>query len=158
MTPLLLAVLLLSQRADTIRYAIILSGNRAGSEVAIREPDGTLHFFQEYNDRGRGPKLESRFTLTADGMPRTVSITGNDYLKVPVEERFTLRGDTAEWSSSAERGSRYLGGSRARFMCRSTGPPARTSCSLRPEQRQRTARFRSCLRAARESKNSSSAR
>ena len=41
MTPLLLAVVLLSQRADTIRYAIILSGNRAGSEVAIREPDGT---------------------------------------------------------------------------------------------------------------------
>ena len=108
MTPLLLAVVLLSQRADTIRYAIILSGNRAGSEVAIREPDGTLHFFQEYNDRGRGPKLESRFTLTADGMPRTVSITGNDYLKVPVDERFTLRGDTAAWSSSAERGSRHL--------------------------------------------------
>src|SRR2546426_10828633 len=108
MTPLLLAVVLLSQRADTIRYAIILSGNRAGSEVAIREPDGTLHFFQEYNDRGRGPKLESRFTLTADGMPRTVSITGNDYLKVPVDERFTLRGDSAEWSSSAERGSRHL--------------------------------------------------
>src|SRR6267378_3273694 len=108
MTPLLLAVVLLAQRADTIRYAIILSGNRAGSEVAIREPDGTLHFFQEYNDRGRGPKLESRFTLTAGGMPRTLSITGNDYLKVPVEERFTLRGDSAEWSSSAERGSRHL--------------------------------------------------
>jgi len=108
MTPLLLAVVLLAQRADTIRYAIILSGNRAGSEVPFASRMARSTFFQEYNDRGRGPKLESRFTLTAGGMPRTLSITGNDYLKVPVEERFTLRGDSAEWSSSAERGSRHL--------------------------------------------------
>ncbi len=108
MTPLLLAVVLFTQHSDTIRYAIIIGGNRAGSELVIREPDGTFGYFQEYNDRGRGPRLESRITLTAAGMPKTVAITGHDYWKLPVDERFTLRGDTAGWSSSVEHGSRRL--------------------------------------------------
>src|SRR3989442_618106 len=111
MTPLLMAAALLFPRAsqapqsDTVRYTVIFSGNRAGSELAIRGADGTLRFFQQFNDRGRGPKLESRFTLTSDGVPKSVTITGYDYWKQPVDERFTLRGDTAEWSSSSERGS-----------------------------------------------------
>src|SRR6267378_1486045 len=113
MTLLLLAAALLlpvqqTSRSDTTRYAIIVGGNRAGSELVIREPDGTLGYFQEYNDRGRGPRLESRITLTAAGMPKTVAITGHDYWKLPVDERFTLRGDTAAWSSSVEHGSRRL--------------------------------------------------
>src|SRR2546426_1298199 len=119
MTPLLMAAALLFLRenqapqapspSDTVRYTVIFSGNRAGSELAIRGADGTLRFFQQFNDRGRGPKLESLITLTSDGVPKSVTITGYDYWKQPVDERFRLRGDTAEWSSSSERGSgRFL--------------------------------------------------
>ena len=108
MTPLLLAVLLLSQRADTVRYTILQAGNRAGEELAVRNADGSLYFFEEYNDRGRGPSLETRITLTPAGMLQTVSITGHDYWKQPVDERFTMHGDSAEWSSSLERGRRRL--------------------------------------------------
>ena len=108
MTPLLLAVLLLSQRADTVRYTILQAGNRAGEALAVRNGDGSLYFFEEYNDRGRGPRLETRITLTPAGMLQTVSILGHDYWKQPVDERFTMRGDSAEWSSSLERGRRRL--------------------------------------------------
>ncbi len=108
MTPLLLAVLLLAQRADTLRYTILQAGNRAGTELAVRQSDGSLYFFEEYNDRGRGPKLETRVTLTSSGMFQTLSVTGHDYWKQPVDERFTLRGDTAEWSSSLEQGRQRL--------------------------------------------------
>ena len=93
---------------DTVRYTLIVGGNRAGSEMAIYEPDGGLHLFQEYNDRGRGPKLETRMTLTPAGTVRTSVTTGNDYWKQPVDERFTLENDSATWSSSAERGGRRL--------------------------------------------------
>lgn len=108
MTPLLLAVLLLPQRADTVRYTILQAGNPAGVELAVRNADGSLYFFEEYNDRGRGPRLETRITLTPAGMLQTVAITGHDYWKQPVDERFTMRGDSAEWSSSLEQCRRRL--------------------------------------------------
>ncbi len=108
MTLLLLTVLLLTQRADTLRYIILQAGNPAGSELAVRNPDGSLYFFEEYNDRGRGPRLETRITLTPAGMFQTLAITGHDYWKQPVDERFALRGDSAEWSSSLEKGRRRL--------------------------------------------------
>ncbi len=108
MTPLLLAAVLLAQRADTLRYTILQAGNRAGVELAVTAPDGSLYFFEEYNDRGRGPRLETRVTLTPGGLLQTLSITGHDYWKQPVDERFTLRGDTAEWSSSLERDRQRL--------------------------------------------------
>src|SRR6266508_3391608 len=108
MTPVLLTVLLLTQRADTLRYIILQAGNPSGSELAVRQPDGSLYFFEEYNDRGRGPKLETRITLTPAGMLKTLSITGHDYWKQPVDERFALHGDSAEWSSSLEKGRRRL--------------------------------------------------
>ena len=114
MTPLLLTVTLLTSAAnqaapsDTIRYIILQAGNPAGSELAVRHPDGSLYFFEEYNDRGRGPRLETRITLTPAGLFKTVAITGHDYWKQPVDERFTLRGDTAEWSSSIEHDRRRL--------------------------------------------------
>ncbi len=113
MTPLLLTVALLgsaqNQAApDTTRYIILQAGNPAGSELAVRNLDGSLYFLEEYNDRGRGPRLETRITLTPAGMFQTLAITGHDYWKQPVDERFALRGDSAEWSSSLEKGRRRL--------------------------------------------------
>jgi hypothetical protein len=113
MTPLLLTLALLGSAAnqaapDTTRYIILAAGNPAGTEVAVRNPDGSLYFFEEYNDRGRGPRLETRITLTPAGLFKTVAITGHDYWKQPVDERFTLRGDSAEWSSSLEHDRRRL--------------------------------------------------
>src|SRR6266576_1244004 len=114
MTPLLLSVALLGTAAnqavpsDTLRYIILQAGNPAGTELAVRNPDGSLYFFEEYNDRGRGPRLETRITLTPAGVFQTLAITGHDYWKQPVDERFALRGDSAEWSSSLEKGRRRL--------------------------------------------------
>jgi hypothetical protein len=112
----LLIIALLAQQpplpaaADTVRYTILQAGNPAGTELVVRQADGSLYFFEEYNDRGRGPRLETRVTLTPGGTLRTLSITGHDYWKQPVDERFTLRGDSAEWSSNLERGGRRLEG------------------------------------------------
>src|ERR1051325_1282817 len=108
-------------RSDTVRYAVTISGNRAGSEVHIREADGSLRALFEFNDRGRGPKVDSRITLDAGGLPSSVAITGNDYLKVPVDERFTLAGGTATWTSSAEQGSKAV--TRPAFYLPLNAPP-----------------------------------
>jgi hypothetical protein len=52
MTTILLTVALLvsarSQAAppDTLRYIILQAGNPAGTELAVRQPDGSLYFFE----------------------------------------------------------------------------------------------------------------
>ena len=108
-------------RSDTVRYTVSISGNRAGSEISIREADGALHVLFEFNDRGRGPRVDARITLDAGGLPSSVAITGNDYLKVPVDERFTQSSGTATWTSSAEQGSKPV--TRPAFYLPLNAPP-----------------------------------
>ncbi|HEV8355234.1 MAG TPA: amidohydrolase family protein [Gemmatimonadales bacterium] len=95
---------------DTLRYTVLIAGNRAGSAQSIREADGSFRARFEFNDRGRGPKLDAWIALDAGGTPSAVTITGNDYLKAPVDERFIQSGGRGEWSSSAEKGSKALPG------------------------------------------------
>ncbi|MGH7530718.1 MAG: amidohydrolase family protein, partial [Gemmatimonadales bacterium] len=109
MTALLLVFLVGAQQApDTVRYSVIIGGTRAGQEIAIHEPGGALRFSQEYNDRGRGPAIATRITLGPGGLFASIETSGHDYWKKPVDERFTMRGDTAVWRSDAEQGSRRL--------------------------------------------------
>jgi hypothetical protein len=90
---------------DTLRYTVNISGNRAGSQLVIREADTAYRVHFDFNDRGRGPKVDTRIVLDRRGLPTAITISGNDYLKAPVDERFTLVDGTASWSSSAEKGS-----------------------------------------------------
>ncbi len=92
------------QAADTVRYAILMQGNPAGYETIWREEGGEYRFHFEFNDRGRGPKLDVTATLDASGLPTKLSARGVNYLKVPVEERFSLEGARASWDNGAERG------------------------------------------------------
>ena len=104
-----LSLLFATQTPDTLRYAILLSGNRAGSEVVVPGPNGSINVFQEWNDRGRGPKLETKVS-TRGALIAGASISGHDYWKKPVNEQFTLSGDSARWSSEAERGGKRVTG------------------------------------------------
>ncbi len=115
-----LAVLAASA-ADTLRYSVLISGNLAGSQVVTREADGSWRTRFDFNDRGRGPKIDARITLNGRGIPIAVVITGNDYLKAPVDERFTLTDGNASWASSAEKGASSAGA--AAFYVPLNGPP-----------------------------------
>lgn len=89
-----------------VRYTILLSGNRAGTHVATGQPDGSIRYAYEFNDRGRGPKIEQWVALGPRGIPTAMEINGNDYFKAPVEEKFTFHGGTATWKNRAEDGKR----------------------------------------------------
>jgi imidazolonepropionase-like amidohydrolase len=90
------------------RYTVLMVGNRAGSQTSVVRPDGAREFAFEFNDRGRGPKITSRVRLDADGLPTSVEIAGNDYLKAPVAESFSVTDGVARWKNSAESGERKL--------------------------------------------------
>jgi imidazolonepropionase-like amidohydrolase len=92
------------------RYTVILVGNKAGFETSARKPDGSLELYYEFNDRGRGPKVTEQVVLDSNGIPIRVENTGNDYLKAPVEEHFSLKDGTASWKNRAEDGQKVVSG------------------------------------------------
>lgn len=90
------------------RHTVILGGNKAGVQTTTVGADGTREIHYEFNDRGRGPKLTARILVDDAGLPVSVQTSGNDYLKVPVQESFTLENGVARWRNGAESGERKL--------------------------------------------------
>jgi imidazolonepropionase-like amidohydrolase len=88
----------------TLRYAIVTAGQKAGTEVDTFSSGGKLTSTFEFNDRGRGPKIEAQYLIGQDGIPRRTDITGVDYYKAPVDEHFSTERRQAQWKSTAEEG------------------------------------------------------
>jgi len=89
---------------QTFRYSIVSNNTTAGNEVDTYSANGRIDSTYEFNDRGRGPKIEAHYIVAADGSPTRTDITGNDYLKAPVDERFSVEGGTGRWKSTSENG------------------------------------------------------
>ncbi|HEV2719152.1 MAG TPA: amidohydrolase family protein [Thermoanaerobaculia bacterium] len=85
-------------------YTMNLGANRAGGMTVTQDAGTTVVDF-EFNDRGRGPKSHAVYKLAKDGLPVDVTINGNDYLKSPVSERFTMKDGVATWKNDAESGT-----------------------------------------------------
>jgi hypothetical protein len=90
------------------RYSVLLMGNLAGQQAVWTAVDGTLHIFFQFNDRGRGPKTTSILKLGPDGTPVSEAVTGNDYLKSPVTENYSLEAGTARWKNDDEQGEKKI--------------------------------------------------
>ncbi|TMB12523.1 MAG: hypothetical protein E6J65_25950, partial [Deltaproteobacteria bacterium] len=105
--------------ATAAMYTVTMMGFPAGQH-AIWTDAGKLRAFFQYNDRGRGPKTDSTFVLQ-DGLVLSEQVVGNDYMKDPVSETFSLKDGVASWKSKAEEGSRKVSG--PTFYASMYGPP-----------------------------------
>ena len=94
--------------ASANRYSVLIMTSLAGQQATWTTRDGKLHAFFQFNDRGRGPKTTSLITLDAKGVPIAESISGIDYLKSPVHEEFSIEGQTARWTNTAEHGEKRV--------------------------------------------------
>ena len=90
------------------RYSVLIMGNLAGQQAVWTAPDGQLHIFYQFNDRGRGPKTTSILKLDANGVPIAESVEGNNYHKSPVHESYTLASGTTRWKNNYEDGKKTL--------------------------------------------------
>jgi hypothetical protein len=100
----------LAQDAKQTRYAVLILEKPAGVQTNTVAADGSRDLSYEFNDRGRGPKLNMRVRLDAASVPTSIEMEGVDYLKAPVLERFTFANGTARWKNGAEAGEQKLGG------------------------------------------------
>jgi hypothetical protein len=114
-------------------FAVILGGARAGTMTVQATRASAYRVTFEYNDRGRGPRLDSTIRLGPDSTPVRIETDGNDYLKGPVAERFERTATRAKWSSSGGAGSRAVSG-RA-FYLPFDGTPFDTGLLARALQR-----------------------
>ncbi len=105
---------------ETLRYSVLSSGTIAGNEVDKYSPDGRIDSAFEFNDRGRGPKIAAKYVIGTNGFPLRTDITGNDYLKAPVDEHFAVEQGRAHWKSTSEDGSSVTEG----FYISNNGPGA----------------------------------
>src|SRR3984957_6324244 len=90
------------------RYSVLMMGNPAGQQAVWTAPDGQLHIFFQFNDRGRGPQTTSVLKLDAKGVPVAENISGNNYYKSPVRENYSIETGTAHWKSNIEQGEKQL--------------------------------------------------
>jgi hypothetical protein len=90
---------------DTTHYTVLMAGRPAGSQRSWTDPDGTLRFAFEFNDRGRGPKIDEQIVLGSGGLPSRIALSGHDYFKSAVDERFETRASGSAWRSSSEHDS-----------------------------------------------------
>jgi imidazolonepropionase-like amidohydrolase len=93
-----------------LRYSIVAAGKTAGSEVDTFGEGGKIDSTFEFNDRGRGPKVAVHYDVGPEAILTRADITGNDYLKAPVDEHFAVENGRAHWNSTTEDGSAGAGG------------------------------------------------
>lgn len=99
------------ESSDTARYVILFSDRHAGFYKEWRSR-GDLHSVYEFNDRGRGPHLETTLRVGPGDLPTAMSTQGHNYVKDTVDERLTTSGGSVTWNSRYEHGSESVGSRR----------------------------------------------
>src|SRR5437879_6086748 len=57
---------------------------------------------------GRGPNINEKILAGKDSIPVEIEIIGVDYLKAPVDERFSLKQGAATWKNRSEEGQQKI--------------------------------------------------
>ena len=102
---LAVAAALTGQRGDSLEYVVLNHGRPAGYMRVVTAGDSTVVRYV-YQDRQRGPRLETRYWFASDGSVIRQEQRGLNAAAVPgeVNERFRVTGGTAFWSGGSDSG------------------------------------------------------
>lgn len=109
LTFILLLLSSVASATDTTRYLILSGGKIAGRQKMWSDGQGQIHYRYEYNDRGRGPKLQVDLQLQ-NGMVISRRVFGVDYFKGAVDETYELKDGVAKWKNKIENGQKNVTG------------------------------------------------
>src|SRR5262249_29152665 len=85
------------------------AGKISGRQKMWSDGQGQIHYRYEYNDRGRGPKLQVDLLLES-GRVVSRKVTGVDYFKGGVDETYQLKDGVARWKNKIENEVRNVTG------------------------------------------------
>ncbi|HEY4588145.1 MAG TPA: hypothetical protein VII86_02915, partial [Thermoanaerobaculia bacterium] len=97
-----------STSGGDLRYTVFLGNVRVGAATLHAGPDGEAVVNLKLSDRGRGQDLTSQLRLDPAGVPLQEHLTGVDYWRNPVDERFELAGGKAAWSGGTDKGEKKV--------------------------------------------------
>lgn len=107
---------------DTIHYDVIFRESLAGTYTKHNISKNSFGYTYEYTDRGRGPKLSEKISLNEQNFIIQQSITGVNYLKDSVDEKFNSGEKTASWNNFGVKNNGKFNGDQLYF--RHNGSPA----------------------------------
>ncbi|MFK7957810.1 MAG: amidohydrolase family protein [Lysobacterales bacterium] len=93
-----------SHASEVFEYTWLTVGEASGAQTTTISDAGEVAVAFHFSDRGRGPETKTTVRLNANGVPTAVSISGKNYLKGAVDERFTVDDGKATWASAIEQG------------------------------------------------------
>src|SRR5436190_24151238 len=101
---LLLATVFISsaQNVDTVRHNVVRLGKIVGKHLSWKKGNNDYYYYFEFNDRGRGPAITSHSKTDSKGNIIFQEITGVDYFKTRVEEKFEVKAGKASWKNKFE--------------------------------------------------------
>jgi hypothetical protein len=102
------AFTLAAQADTTLDYDVLHFGKKSGAQKTVIQDGGRVSVSYSYRDNGRGPDIEEEITLAPDGSFRSYRQTGRTTYGAVLDERFSIAGKRARWSSPAERGEKLL--------------------------------------------------
>lgn len=127
-----------AQPTTQVAYDWLTQGEVSGRLLLTIHDSGARSSHFEFNDRGRGPALDERYTVADNGLIEHYEVDGKAYMGAPVDERFSHESGTARWQSTLESGSaeRALDG----YYLANDATPEQTAALARallaaPEQR-----------------------
>jgi imidazolonepropionase-like amidohydrolase len=107
---------------DASIWMLLVDKTPAGQNAVWTTPDGDVHEFFQFNDRGRGPKTYSTYRLDSHGVISFEETKGVDYMKNPVDETFGIQSGDATWKNQSE--NSHQGNADGRFFVGLDAGPA----------------------------------
>jgi imidazolonepropionase-like amidohydrolase len=92
------------------RCEVIMQTRKSGESVTTYGSDGTIDSHFKYVQNGRGPDVQSRVVLAADGTIASFRATGKGGRGMPVDETFSIENGRARWKSLEEQGESAVSG------------------------------------------------
>lgn len=91
-----------AQTTDTIRHNVVRLGKVVGKHLSWKTGANDYYYYFEFNDRGRGPSVTSHSKTDSKANIVLQEISGVDYFKTKVEERFEVKTGKASWKNKFE--------------------------------------------------------
>lgn len=91
-----------AQQADTIKYSVVNAGKITGIQTIFNEKANDYYYHFEYNDRGRGPSINTHIKTNEKGIIVLQEVSGIDYFKNKVQEKFEVKNGKATWKNKFE--------------------------------------------------------
>ena len=93
-----------------VHYTVLIQGRPSGSQVTVFHEDGRVDTDMSFRDNGRGPDIKEHAKFSPDGTLLSLDTAGKSTFGAPIEEHYALKGQTGEWRSLADRGTKTLSG------------------------------------------------